>query len=122
ARAGQRAPARRAGRPAVGLDRTGVAGRAPGARPHGGARRLALPPPPPAVLCGRRAAWTVPAWLAGLLALGLTEVRGAWLGFAAGCAACTLGLRRRWLVLGAPGLVVARGLPVEARLPERVES
>src|SRR4029077_14608120 len=60
---------------------------------------------PRVALGGRRAAWTVPAWLARRLALRLTEVRGAWLGFAAGCAACTRGLRRRWLVLAALVLV-----------------
>ncbi len=77
---------------------------------------------PRVALGGRRSAWTVPAWLAGLLALGLTEVRGAWLGFAAGCAAGTLGLRRRWLVLAALVLVLAGALAVEPRLLERVKT
>jgi len=71
---------------------------------------------------GRRAAWALPAWLAGVLALGLTSVRGAWLGFGAGCAACALGLRRRWLVLAALVLVVAGSLVVEPRLLERVKT
>ena len=77
---------------------------------------------PRVALGGCRTAWTVPAWLAGLLALGLTEVRGAWLGFAAGCAACTLGLRRRWLVLAALVLVLAGALAVEPRLLARVKT
>ena len=49
-------------------------------------------------------------------------MRGAWLGFAAGCAACTLGLRRRWLVLAALVLVLAGALAVEPRLLERVKT
>ena len=77
---------------------------------------------PGLALGGRRVAWALPAWLAGILALGLTSVRGAWLGFAAGCAVCALGLRRRWLVLGALALVLAGSLAVEPRLLERVKS
>ena len=48
--------------------------------------------------------WRLPAWLAGLVALGLTYVRGAWLAFAAGALGCTLGTRRRLAALG--GLTV----------------
>ena len=77
---------------------------------------------PGVALGGRRALWAVPAWLAGIVALGLTSVRGAWVGFAAGCAGCALGLRRRWLVLGALALVVAGGLAAEPRVLERVQS
>lgn len=77
---------------------------------------------PRLALGGRRVAWALPAWLAGILALGLTSVRGAWLGFAAGCVVCMLGLRRRWLVLGALALVLASSLAVEPRLLERVKS
>jgi O-antigen ligase len=77
---------------------------------------------PRVALDGRRARWAGPAWLAGMLALGLTAVRGAWLGFAAGCAACALGLRRRWLVLGALVLVLAVALAVEPHLLERVKT
>jgi O-antigen ligase len=50
---------------------------------------------------GRRLMWGAPAWLAGVLALGLTSVRGAWVGFAVGAAACVVALRRRWIVLAA---------------------
>jgi putative inorganic carbon (HCO3(-)) transporter len=50
---------------------------------------------------GRRLVWGVPAWLAGVLALGLTFVRGAWVGFVVGAAACVIALRRRWIVLAA---------------------
>jgi O-antigen ligase len=77
---------------------------------------------PRLALGGRRIAWALPAWLAGLVALGLTSVRGAWLGFAAGCAVCVLGSRRRWLVLGALALVLTGVLAVEPRLLERVKS
>ena len=77
---------------------------------------------PRIALGGRRAAWEGPAWLAGILALGLTAVRGAWLGFGAGCVVCALGLRRRWLVLGALVLVLAGALAVEPRLLERVKT
>ena len=77
---------------------------------------------PRLALGGRRIAWALAAWLAGLLALGLTSVRGAWLGFAVGCAVCALGLRRRWLVLAALALVLAGALVVEPHLLERVKS
>ncbi|MGH7345246.1 MAG: hypothetical protein ACREK4_10055, partial [Candidatus Rokuibacteriota bacterium] len=70
---------------------------------------------PRVALGGRATVWSLPAWLAGVLALGLTSVRGAWLGFAAGCAGCVLGLRRRWLVLGALTVVVAGFLVVAPR-------
>ena len=77
---------------------------------------------PRLALGGRSAAWAAPAWLAGILALGLTSVRGAWLGFAAGCVSSSLGLRRRWLVLAVLALVVAGALAVEPRLLERVRT
>ena len=77
---------------------------------------------PRVALGGRRVAWALPAWLAGMLSLGLTSVRGAWLGFGVGCAVCALGLRRRWLVLAALVLVLMGALAVEPRLLERVKS
>jgi O-antigen ligase len=77
---------------------------------------------PRVALGGRTSAWTVPAWLAGILALGLTSVRGAWLGFAAGCAVCALGIRGRRLVGAALVVVVAGALVVEPRLLDRVKS
>jgi len=49
--------------------------------------------------------WLVPAWILGGAALGLTYVRGAWLGFAAGATAAVAGLGRRGLV-AAVGLIV----------------
>ena len=77
---------------------------------------------PRVALGGRRTAWVVPAWLAGILALGLTAVRGAWLGFAAGCLVCGFGLRRRWLVLAALLLVLAGAIAVEPHLLERMKT
>src|SRR5262249_59902288 len=59
---------------------------------------------------------------AGIVSLGLTSVRGAWLGFGAGCLACAFGLRRRWLVLGAVVLVLAASLIAEPRLLDRVKT
>jgi O-antigen ligase len=77
---------------------------------------------PRVALGGRRAAWAAPAWLAGIVSLGLTSVRGAWLGFGAGCIACAFGLRRRWLVLGAVLVVLAASLIAEPRLLDRVKT
>jgi O-antigen ligase len=77
----------------------------------------------PRVALGRPGtAWILPAWLAGLLALGLTSVRGAWLGFAAGVAGAALGLRRRWLVLAALVLVLVGALVVEPGLLRRLKT
>jgi len=58
-------------------------------------------------------AWVLPLWLIGALALGLTYVRGAWLGFALGAAGCALALRRRRLVLGVLAGVVIAALVAE---------
>jgi len=70
----------------------------------------------------RRAAWAVPAWFAHALALGLTEVRGAWVGFAAGGLGCALALRRRWLVLAALSFVLAGVLAAEPGTLKRLRS
>jgi len=77
---------------------------------------------PRLALGGRLLAWAVPSWLAGILALGLTSVRGAWLGFVVGCAGCVLGLRRRWLVLAVLVLVLAGTFVAEPRLLDRVRT
>ncbi|HEX6210382.1 MAG TPA: O-antigen ligase family protein [Methylomirabilota bacterium] len=59
--------------------------------------------------------WLGPAWIIGVAALGLTYVRGAWLGFAAGAMAAVAGLGRRGLIAAVavaalvPALLV--GLP-----------
>lgn len=63
---------------------------------------------------GRRAWWAVPAWLAGVAALGLTFVRGAWIAFAMAVAAGILTRRRHVLVLGGAAVaavVFALALP-----------
>jgi O-antigen ligase len=67
-------------------------------------------------------AWMIPLWLLGLLALGLTYVRGAWLGFALGAVGCTLALRRRALVLGALAVVVVAALVVEPGVLQRLRT
>lgn len=77
---------------------------------------------PRVVRGGRIAVWALPAWLAGLLALGLTSVRGAWLGFVAGVAGASLGLRRRWLVLAVLALVVGAALAADPQMLRRVSS
>lgn len=71
---------------------------------------------------GRSAVWALPGWLAGVLALGLTHARGAWLGFAVGAVAGALTLRRRWLVLVALALVIAGTLAVEPGVRERLRT
>lgn len=59
--------------------------------------------------------WLGPAWITGLAALALTQVRGAWIGFAVGALAAVAGLGRRGLLAAAalvllvPALVL--GLP-----------
>jgi O-antigen ligase len=59
--------------------------------------------------------WLGPAWVVGVAALGLTQVRGAWIGFAAGATAAVAGLGRRGFIVAAvmvvllPALVI--GLP-----------
>jgi O-antigen ligase len=71
---------------------------------------------------GRQALLALPAWLAGVLALMLTSVRGAWVGFAVGGAACALALRRRWVVLAALVVVVAATTAVDYETLKRVRS
>jgi len=61
---------------------------------------------PPLTCAGRGAWWKWPAWIVGVLALGLTYVRGAWLGFAVGALMDTVGGRRRRLALAAVAVVV----------------
>ena len=71
---------------------------------------------------GRVAIWALPAWLAGLLALGLTSVRGAWLGFLAGVAGASLALRHRWLVLAGLALAVCTALAADPTMLHRVRT
>jgi O-antigen ligase len=65
--------------------------------------------------------WLGPAWILGSVALALTYVRGAWLGFAAGALTTAAGLGRRGVVaitaLVLLGAVLLVGLPnVRARV------
>jgi O-antigen ligase len=73
-----------------------------------------------------RAGWAgtrvLPLWLLGVLALGLTYVRGAWLGFALGATGCALALRRRRLVLGMLAGIVAAAIVVEPGVLDRVRT
>ena len=68
---------------------------------------------PRLAVAGRHLAWAGPAWAAGLVALGLTYVRGAWVGFVLGLAGSLALLRRDRLVVAmAVGVVlVASAVP-----------
>jgi putative inorganic carbon (hco3(-)) transporter len=59
---------------------------------------------------GPETPWLAPAWLVSGLGLGLTYVRGAWLGLAAGALAVAAGLGRRGLVAAAAVAILAGGL------------
>jgi O-antigen ligase len=61
---------------------------------------------------GRQLAWAGPAWAVGLVALGLTHVRGAWIGFVLGVAGSLAVLRRARLVLAVTVAVVVVVLAV----------
>src|SRR5439155_18356800 len=71
---------------------------------------------------GRERAWMAPLWVLGVVALGLTYVRGAWLGFAVGAVGCALLLRRRGLVLATLAVVVAAALVVEPGVLARLRT
>jgi len=71
---------------------------------------------------GRERAWMAPLWALGVVALGLTYVRGAWLGFAVGAVGCALLLRRRGLVLATLAVVVAAALVVEPGVLARLRT
>jgi O-antigen ligase len=68
---------------------------------------------PRLALLPAQARWLGPAWVVGLAALGLTQVRGAWIGFAAGALAAVAGSGRRGVIVAAalvvllPALVLA---------------
>lgn len=70
---------------------------------------------------GRHLAWAGPAWAAGLLALGLTYVRGAWVGFVAAVAGSLVCLRRGRVVVvvALAVLTVAIAAP---RVSRRIET
>jgi len=63
--------------------------------------------------------WRLPAWLVGLAALGLTYVRGAWLGFAVGVAGTALttwrGGRRVFALVVVLGVVALIGIGLGQR-------
>jgi len=61
---------------------------------------------------GGEARWLGPAWLVSGAALGLTYVRGAWLGFAVGALTAAAGLGRRGLVAAAALVLLGGGLVV----------
>jgi O-antigen ligase len=54
--------------------------------------------------------WLGPAWITGLAALALTQVRGAWIGFAAGALVAVAGLGRRGLFASAALVVLVPAL------------
>ena len=64
---------------------------------------------PGVVRTGRRSWWMAAAWLAGVAALALTYVRGAWIGFAVGIAICAVALGRRAVVLAAIVVIAIAG-------------
>jgi O-antigen ligase len=49
----------------------------------------------------RKPGWAAPAWLVGVVALGLTGVRGAWVGFGVGVLGVVVAGRRRWAAVAA---------------------
>ena len=65
---------------------------------------------PRLVRLGPETRWLAFAWVAGGLALALTYVRGAWLGFAAGALAVAAGLGRRGLLATLALVILAGGL------------
>jgi O-antigen ligase len=72
---------------------------------------------------GLRLGWGLPAWIAGVSALGLTYTRGAWAGFAAGAVAILAVTRRRLLLIGALLAVLVTMVAVPAvrdRVVDRV--
>jgi putative inorganic carbon (HCO3(-)) transporter len=56
--------------------------------------------------------WMALAWLVGLAALGLTQVRGAWIGFGVGALTAVAGLGRRGLVAVAALAVLVPALMI----------
>jgi O-antigen ligase len=62
---------------------------------------------PRLAVAGRHLAWAAPAWGASLLALGLTYVRGAWVGFALAMVGALACLRRARLVVAVVLVVLA---------------
>ena len=67
---------------------------------------------PRLVRLGPEMRWLGPAWLVSGTALGLTYVRGAWLGLAAGVLTVAAGLGRRGLIAAAALVVLAGGLVI----------
>jgi len=101
-----------------GVDATGVLRKCTRARAFysiymtlGGVLMLLLASTLPRLVClGRDVAWLGPGWLLGVVALALTYVRGAWIGFAAGVLVAVAGLGRRGLAAALVLVVLAGAL------------
>jgi len=70
---------------------------------------------------GRRGIAIAVPWATSAVALALTLVRGAWLGFGAGILVALAGVRRRWIAVAAVA-VVAAFLVAVPRVRERAET
>jgi putative inorganic carbon (HCO3(-)) transporter len=70
---------------------------------------------------GRRGVAVALAWVTSAVALALTLVRGAWLGFGAGVLVALAGVRRRWIAVAAVAVVAALLVAVP-RVRERAET
>jgi len=70
---------------------------------------------------GRRGIAIAVPWVTSAVALALTLVRGAWLGFGAGILVALAGVRRRWIAVAAVA-VVAAFLVAVPRVRERAET
>ena len=89
----------------------------------GGVLAMVLVAAVPRLGRGVAASWGLPAWVAGVCALGLTYTRGAWAGFAVGAIAVLATARRRLALVGALAvvlLVVAAVPALRDRVVDRV--
>jgi O-antigen ligase len=70
----------------------------------------------------RRRALAIVAWILGVIALGVTFVRGAWIGTAAGVVGCAILFRRRVVALLACAVVVVVAAAAVPTILERIRS